>query len=127
MKITSEDLMKTMKLSVGDRIKIGSKIFEIYLSPQNELRCVNIHNINNHFYFKNLIDKEIEILPRPKRIGDLKCDDFKCCDCPLNYICSLYGLSLATNDNLFNILEKFNCDDQEIHDLLKDRLDKVVE
>jgi hypothetical protein len=33
----------------------------------------------------------------------------------------------ATNDNLFNILELFNCDDQEIYDLLKARLDKVVE
>ena len=130
MKFTSEDLMKAMGLSVGDRIKIGNKIFEIYISPQNELRCVNIHNSNNHFYFKNLIDKDIDIIPRPKRVGDLKCDDFDGCDygCPLMWLCCNHRNEEHGCDiSLYNVLDFYEIDDQEIHDLLKARLDKVVE
>jgi hypothetical protein len=125
MKFTSEDLMKAMGLSVGDKVKIGKLAYIIDfdcvlrgIGHNEDLDCYGIHM---------LVGTEYEILPKPKRVGDLKCDDFECCDCPLNYICSLYGWSLATNDSLFEILESFNCDDQEIYDLLKARLDKVVE
>ena len=128
MKYTSEMLMKAMGLSVGDRIKIDNKIFEIYISPQNELRCGNIHNSNNHFYLKNLIDKEIEILPRPKRVGDTLCKDCECVECHLR--CLPYCNQLDNGKKtLFNILDgwnEYNSFDQEIHDLLKARLDKVV-
>ena len=126
MKFTSEDLMKAMGLQVGDRIKIDNKIFEIYISPQNELRCVNIHNSNNHFYFKNLIDKDIEILPKPKYVGDLICNETDCKNCPMKCLeCLEY---IDTPETIYERLKRWYeyYKDQEIYDLLKARLDKEV-
>ena len=151
MKFTSADLMKAMGLSVGDRIKIDNKIFEIYISPQNELRCCNIHNLNNHFYLKNLIDKDYEILPRPKRVGDLKCGlkkEFggteRCVNCPVRLLCghsTCKNAGLGAGDTLYTYLETYKNDvysydeydgessglsdfDEEIYNLIKARLDK---
>lgn len=127
MKFTSEDLMKAMGLSVGDKLLISNEIYII-----DEFGMLH-SDIKMGYYHESFISEvicnedEFEILPRPKRVGELKCDDFECCDCPLQYICFLKDWNFATNKNLFEILKLFNCYDQEIYDLLKSRLDKEVE
>ena len=118
MKFTSEDLMKAMGLQVGDTIILNGKTHTFKTDKSGKLLYKNV--------LKMLIDVDFDILPRLKRVGDLKCDDFECTDCPLQYICCLCDWSFKTNNNLFNILELFNCNDQEIHDLLKARLDKEL-
>lgn len=134
MKFTSENLIKAMGLNVGDRVKIADDIYKLYLTDLGNyyLNCTKYDEKMEMYSTKDielidLLDKDIEILPRPKRVGDLKCDDFECTNCPLKYICCLCDWGFKTNNNLFNILELFNCYDQEIYDLLKARLDKVVE
>lgn len=128
-KFSSEDLLKAIGLQVGDRIRISNKIFEIYISPQNELRCCNINNPNNHFYFKNLIDKEFEILPKVKHVGDLKCkQEIDCSHCPLRVVCLDADDGNDYEETLFENLELFSIKEQdlEIYRLLKTRLDKEV-
>ena len=127
MKFTNEDLMKAMKLQVGDRISINNELYTI-----DEFGMLH-NDIKSGYYHEGYISEvicnedEYEILPKPKRIGDLKCNDFECIACPLKYICCLTDWGFSLSNRLYNILELFNCDDQEIYDLLKSRLDKVVE
>ena len=73
MKFTSEDLMKAMGLQVGDKIKIDlGYTFEIV---QNG-KIISLESLGEGYYtdLEFLVDTEFEILPRPKRIGELKCD-----------------------------------------------------
>ena len=134
MKFTSEDLMKAMGLAVGDRIKVKTydnfeEVFETYEVMQKAgdtyLQSIDCGFIDSFAY---LIDQDFEILPRPKRVGDLKCEELDCRNCPIRVICledrhisnSLYfNLELYNNDQCINF-------DQEIYDILKKRLDKEV-
>lgn len=138
MKFTSEDLMKAMGLSIGDKVKVTFKddtIEEYEIIKYDNGNIIlhdDFHGYDDHVGY--LLDNEIEILPRPKRVGDLKCGSFYGCDygCPLCWICCHYDSKMRKDHNddttLYEVLQNFSFnDDQEIHDLLKARLDKEVE
>ena len=129
MNFTSEDLMKSLGLEIGSRFKAENKIFEVYLDVENNIRCCNVNNSNNHFYIKKLIDIEIEVLPPVKHIGDFRCKDCDCRICQLKFLCE-NGLDFkcGNEETLYKILEKSEIkdSDKEIYDLLKSRLDKEV-
>lgn len=134
MKFTSEDLIKAMGLSIGDRIKISVAnnefIYEIRLNAENKPYLLNEQNLINCGDVHSLIDMDIEILPRPKRVGDLTCNYFKDCDnCPLRIL--FCDRQTDDEDTLYDVLNRWNNEyvnfDQEIHNLLKARLDKEVE
>ena len=131
MKFTSEDLMKAIGLNVGDRIKLNGRYYTIEI---NALSCLPVYaNDTKYYNLIGLVDKDFEILPRPKRVGDLKCgeqDKITCIDCPIKSICSL--CDLGCRNTLYEFLEDYKNHhkesfDQEIYDLLKARLDKEVE
>ena len=73
---------------------------------------------------------DFEILPRPKRVGELKCGELECQECPLRTIrCDKDDIDIK-DCSLYYILESVLVGaefDQEIYDLLKARLDKEVE
>ena len=121
MKFTSEDLMKAMGLAVGDKIKFYNEVFTII---ENIPNYIGIENATALYNIDILLNKEFEILPRPKRVGELKCEKLECKNCPLDYLCSLNNLPNYTT--LYDNLERLQIKDQEIHDLLKARLDKEV-
>lgn len=126
MKFTSEDLMKAMGLSVGDRVKFtdvdwDNHIYEIIIQNSEYLVKPDMSPL---FPIIKLLNRDFEILPRPKRVGDLKCEECNCKDCPLQYICPM---TYTANYKLFEVLEECNVYDKEIYDLLKARLDKEVE
>ena len=123
MKFTSEDLMKAMGLQVGDRIKVGTGIYRIIVRDGEEGIVITNENTGYYSGLEYLVDTEFEILPRPKRVGELKCGN-NCDSCHIRAICN--GGWYTT---LYKILEYWKeCDnfDQEIYDLLKARLDKEV-
>lgn len=122
MKYTSEMLMKAMGLQVGDKIKFYNEVFTIVEIPNN----IGIENDTGLYNIDILLNKDYEILPKLKRVGDLKCGDFKDCNkCPLVLCCDLID-GFSTKDTFDEILETLIIRDQEIYDLLKARLDKVV-
>lgn len=163
MKFTSEDLMKAMGLQVGDRIRLfedkirewDEAVYELVKNEQDDYPTyysfVNIEDSDDRFNIHYFIDLEYEILPRPKRVGDLKCGFKKelggigsCTTCPVRIICGHYTCKdeLGAGDTLYEYLETYkkkikeeyddededyNDFDQEIYDLLKARLDKEVE
>ena len=133
MKFTSEDLMKAMGLKVGDRVKTNDGILELFMDNENQLRWKIIES-KVFFDFKFLTFEHIynidyEILPRPKRVGQLTCRENKDCrTCPLWWICFIkIDEKNEMQTSLYEMLESFAVKDQEIYDLLKARLDKEVE
>ena len=142
MKFTSEDLLKAMGLSVGDRVKvklgIGLDFFsdsknyvvEIFKDTTGIIMIKN--DKNQSIFLTNLIGYDFEILPRPKRVGDTLCKDIECDNCPLRMVQGCENvISKYTLYQCLEEIKKYTKDndmfDQEIHDLLKARLDKEVE
>ena len=125
MKFTSENLMKAMGLAVGDKIKFYNEVFTII---ENIPNYIGIENDTALYNIDILLNKEFEILPRPKKVGDLKCsDEIECKQCPLR----MSNCTRTKNSTLYKLLEEIkdialsgDYFDQEIHDLLKARLDK---
>lgn len=129
MKFTSEDLMKAMGLQVGDKIKIDlGYTFEIV---QNG-KIISLKRLGEDYYtdLEFLVDTEFEILPRPKRVGDLKCGEIDdCSKCPIRTLpcCNKVDCKSRTLYKLLNMWnDEYTSFDQEIYDLLKARLDKEV-
>lgn len=135
MKFTSEDLMKAMGLQVGDRIKVTFKddtIEEYEIIKYDNGNIIlhdDFHGYDDHVGY--LLDNEIEILPRPKRVGDMMCGELFCKHCPLKM---LAGCEEMQGDNtLYECLEECKTIfidseiyDDEIYNIIKARLDKEV-
>lgn len=144
MKKTSKDFMEWLGLQVGDKVKIKFEVSNIIDETiTTEELIVNIVSDNNWGVglendgvvvpIERLLNKDFNILPKPKRIGDLKCgkisENKECSKCPLRSICAT--LSTGRKTTLYEMLEIYKLDkgsylDQEIYDLLKARLDKEV-
>ena len=134
MKFTSEDLMKAMRLAVGDRVKVAltPNHYAIFTLVNDENEGLSLISKEKEFYpVEFLVDLDFEILPRPKRVGDLKCDG-KCLLCPCIYVCN--EEVNAIDKTLYEVLElgiatftktpkKMN---EEIHNVIKARLDREV-
>ena len=121
------------ELNIGDRIKISVAnnefIYEIRLNAENKPYLLNEQNLINCGDVHSLIDMDIEILPKPKRVGDILCKDCECVECHLRCLpyCNQLDNGKKTLFNTLNSWNEYDTLDQEIHDLLKARLDKVVE
>ena len=135
MKFTSLDLMKAMGLNVGDRVKTNDGILELFMDNENRLRWKIIESkvfiVFKFLTFEYIYNIDYEILQRPKRVGELKCCDYveDCSKCPVRVLCGDYS---NEQDTFYEMLQGFvdlsgDFFDQEIYDLLKARLDKVVE
>ena len=128
MKFTSEDLMKAMGLNIGDTIKIKNKVYTIAKSQECAGAWIGYEGGNDWHNLSYLINgAEYEILPKPKRVGDLMCSKLDCAECPLRWICDTHYREVVSYATLYEVLDLYDITDTEIHDLLKARLDKVVE
>ena len=132
MKFTSEDLMEAMGLQVGDRVEVEDKGLKGTFDVTKDyglfrLDHVPIHNARIGYELYDILGLEYKILPRPKRVGDLKCGECSCTTCQLRGI-GCMNISINAKNTLYEILDKYfeEYPDQEIYDLLKVRLDKEV-
>lgn len=124
MRFTSEDLIKAKK-ALAEIVRYNSE--EEY---DNGVEIGYVNPLQDECYLISKALEELErLLPRPKRVGDLRCDDFECCDCPIGFLCDYKIPKYAENKEptLYQMFEYYNVTDQEIYDLLKVRLDKEVE
>lgn len=129
MKFTSYDLMKAMGLQVEDNVKYLGEIWTVRYND-DKIHCVYLYRYDGekhcHLELFEMFDKTYEILPRLKRVGDLKCGDLDCTYCPMKCLNCLD--SIDKPETIYGRLERWfeHYKDQEIYDLLKARLDKVV-
>lgn len=132
MKFSSEDLMKAMGLSVGDRVRVNDEqLMTVVLNDCGEIKLIEDY-IKIIFPIEHLLNRNVEILPRPKRVGDLKCNG-RCPICPCIYVCNdevnvidktLYEVLELGISTFTKTPEKMN---EAIHNIIKARLDKEVE
>ena len=124
MKFTSEDLINAKK-SLAEIIRYNLE--EIY-DNGGEIGYENPLQDECHSISKALEELE-RLLPKPKKVGDLKCGGLECQECPLRTIrCDKDDVDIE-DCSLYYILESVLVGtefDQEIYHLLKKRLDKEV-
>lgn len=126
MRFTNKDLANAMGLKIGDRIIVkreNDKPINYELKSNYSL----FDNMGYYHLLDGIIDEDYEILPRKKKVGELICREIEDCSiCPLRGICD----TVDNRYTLFDILEDTKvkrCNDKEIYDILKSRLDKEVE
>lgn len=141
MKFTSEDFMQCLGIEVGDKVKIESlepykdgtytKKYEVYDVVYDDFFGFILSSKNDKFPITNIIGHNFDIIPKPKKVGELTCEECSCAYCPMKMIC-MNEIPLETSNTLYDVLDNLLDDsisdffDQEIYDLLKDRLDKEV-
>ena len=129
-RFTNKDLLKAMELQVWDKVKVvrDGRTYEIV----NEKNTIQLKRIGEGYLvdLSYLVDLDIEILPRDRRVGDLTCGESDCLKCPLKVL-SHCDRGKNQKETLYKCLSDWNSEyldfDQEIFDLLKTRLDKEVE
>lgn len=119
MKITSEELAKTIGIKIGNRIKFpNGKVADVTEDYQ-----LDYHPGKVRLAF--LVDGEFEILPPIKKVGEQFCEDLLCSNCPL------WGIScgIKSRNTLYDKLNRWNENYQkkEVYNTLKLSLDKEVE
>lgn len=108
--------------------KLLNELFNLWggFDDINNTYYVKGITIQHKFKLTDLVDQDFEILPRPKRVGDLKCcEECGYCEkCPIIAICN--GKWETTLYQILEYWKESDNFDQEIYDLLKARLDKEV-
>lgn len=127
---TTEDLIKNMGLQVGDTIKFETDIWELMFDEKHNLYMFVLLRDKSHcFAPAYLLDKDFDILPRPKKVGDLLCDEVECKECPLRALCRC-GQSRFSLFEIWNELTNMILDDEnsdlEIYNIIEGRLNKEV-
>lgn len=123
MIFTSKDLAKAMGLKVGNKVK--SIYGDIGVVTKDYKVDFNFCKLT----LSSFVDEEFEILQPKKRVGDLICEEvgvtIGCTKCPLR---AIYCKGIDA-DSLYDNLEKTfeGLNDDELYDILKNRLDKEVE
>lgn len=126
MKLTNKDLLKILSLQIGAKIKTDIGILEIKKSTSGIIYLEDTED-NEEYNLSELVNVEYEILPRPKHVGDLICNETDCKNCPMKCLeCLEY---IDAPETIYERLKRWYeyYKDQEIYDLLKARLDKEVE
>lgn len=120
MVFTSTELMESMGLKIGDRIKLKDGEAEIYYSDYG----IRYRYDSGWWYeLSTLVGKDYEIVEDEKRYGDLKCKDVSCSKCPLR----AFNCKPKEDETLYEIYKKIEfCNDRQIRNIIKKRLDLIT-
>ena len=136
MKKTNEQVLKFLGLQGGDKVRVeGYATYFVIVIEDGEICVEEISNYVDLWGFLNFTSMLIagydyEIITPKKKIGDMKCEETLCKNCPLRAIdCDI------TSSTLYEVLEKylnsFNVPlkpyEKTFIDALKKELDKDVE
>lgn len=94
MKKTTKEYLKFLGLKVGDKIKIKdqpNREYEIVSRTGNEFSLIRREShllgaVMVNISLDYLLDKEYEIVQKPKKLGDKKCGGKECQECPLRML-----------------------------------------
>ena len=120
MKYTSKELATLLGIKIGGKIKLSNGL----VADITEDYQLDFHPWKLGPAI--LVDKEFEILPQKKKLGEKLCEEIGCDDCPLLRLnCPMQ----VVESSLYEILKDWYeiNKDKEIYDILKARLDKEEE
>ena len=139
MKKTDEDLLEFFGLKVGDKIKVDGYYYpfvifvkdgEIFAKRENCLSSWDYYN--TAILTDVLLNCEYEIITPKKKLGEMKCEEMLCKNCPLRAVnCDIDSSTLyevletyEKDLNSFSTLKPF---EKALFDAIKAELDKEVE
>ena len=143
MKKTNNELLQFFGLKVGDKIKVegfinpfvileesGTQYFEEIGYKGYKGICTSWDIID---FIHKLLGNEYEIIPPKKKLGEMKCGEINCYECPLRAVdCDIDSSTLyEALENYKKYLNSFNSSlkpfEKTFIDALKAELDKDVE
>lgn len=121
MKKTKKEFMVWLGLKRGDMIEAKGKRYIVL--PNCSLYSESVRYEQN---MSLLLDKEFHIVERPKCVGNMLCQEISCNECCIHSMCKILRNCEDVNKSLYEILEEMKLTDEDIYNLLKDRLDEEV-
>ena len=120
MKKASNELLQFFGLKIGDKIKVegfinpfvileesGTQYFEEIGYKGYKGICTSWDIID---FIHKLLGNEYEIIPPKKKIGEIKCDEMLCKNCPLRTVnCDIVNCDIDSS-TLYEVLEKYEKD-----------------
>lgn len=121
MKFTSEKLLKFFGLKVGDKIKVNGYFYPFVIIEENgkifakSENCLSSRDFCGVGALTNiLLNNEYEVVKPKKKLGEMKCGEMSCSECPfISFDCSEWRLN-STNvlksipkATLYEVLEGF--------------------
>ena len=112
MKKTTKEFLEFLGLKVGDRFKIKdepNREYEIVFETGNGFSLIRrelnlLGTVVIYTSWEYLLDKEYEIVKKPTKLGDLKCGEKECQECPLRMLdCLLDKIGKVT---LYEMLDE---------------------
>ena len=130
MKKTNVELLQFFGLKIGDKIKvdgyyypfvIGEENGKIFAKRENSLSSCDYYDIGK--LTDVLLNCEYEIV-KPKKIGEMKCSEMACKDCPLRTIdCDINSRTL--NEALEIFIEDLNSFNSSLKPFEKALIDAI--
>ena len=136
MKKTNEEILDFFGLKVGDEIKVDSYYYPFIIVKENSK--IFVINCSSHYevvtLIRILLNNEYEIVKPKKKVGEMKCGEINCYECPLRAIDCNTISSRTLYESLEKYLNNFNSFNSSLKpfekaliDALKKELEKEVE
>ena len=139
MKKTNEELLQFFGLKIGDKIKvdgyyhpfvIGEENGKIFAKRENCLSSWDYYDVGT--LTDVLLNCDYEVIAPKKKLGEMKCEEMLCKNCPLRAVnCDIDSSTLyevletyEKDLNSFSTLKPF---EKALFDAIKAELDKEVE
>ncbi len=112
MKKTTKEFLEFLGLKIGDKIKIKDELnqeYEIVSETGNDFSLIrrDLHLLGTAITYISLdylVDREYEIVEKPKKLGYMRCTEKECQECPLRMLdCLLDKIGKVT---LYEMLDE---------------------
>lgn len=134
MKKTTKEFLEFLGLKVGDRFKIKdepNREYEIVFETGNGFSLIRrelnlLGTVVIYTSWEYLLDKEYEIVPKPTKLGEMRCTEKECQECPLRMLdCLLDEIGKVTlYEMLDNVCEYRKISkDSDVYKAFKEMLD----
>ena len=132
MKKTNEELLQFFGLKVGDNIKVDGYSYPFVIFVKDGEIFAKRENGFSWDYYNTgtltdvLLNCDYEIITPKKKLGEMKCIEINCYECPFSTICE-DGASSETLSEIFETHEKRMLELREKLNAIRTKLDKEAE
>ena len=129
--ITTEEILDDLEIKIGDTIEIDGHSYKLIFN--DDCKFVFMDADGNTLLVKDIIDKIVTHIPAKEKVGETKCRDYCCSECPLHILHCYQSLdNFDVNWPLYRVLNEMAYkgglkSDNPIYLAFRAQLDKEVE
>lgn len=130
--ISTEEILDDLEIKIGDTIEIDGHSYKLIFND-DDCKFVFMDADGNTLLVKDIIDEIVTHIPVKEKVGDTKCRDYCCNECPLHILYCYQRLDdFDVNWSLYRVLDKMARkdglkSDNPIYLAFRAELDKEVE